>query len=81
MIPRIQSLAEGTLSMAKDRFKQTEIRMQLQILMGYIRYLGTNGSAGLATSTGIRASFVGKYYSKTYRLFKGLKQTHWCARL
>ena len=60
MLPRIRSLAEGALSMAKAGNKEMEIRMQLQLLLGYVRYLGSNGAANLASSTGVRDAFVGK---------------------
>lgn len=68
MIPRIQLLAVETLSMATG-YKHTEMRMQLQLLLGYIRCLGTDGSRALATSTSIRTSLIGKFASSyTYRI-------------
>ncbi|CAJ1935051.1 unnamed protein product [Cylindrotheca closterium] len=57
MIPRIQSLAGEALDMA-NAHKHTEMRMQLQLLTGYIRCLGTDGSVALAASMSIRASLV-----------------------
>jgi len=57
MMPRILSLAGETLSMANG-CKQTQMRMQLQLLKGYIRCLGTDGSVALAASRSMRASLV-----------------------
>jgi hypothetical protein len=59
MIQRIQALVEETTVLAQGA-KQVELQTQLQLIIGYIQTVGSDGSAALAACTGMHKSLVGR---------------------
>eukprot|EP00980_Cylindrotheca_fusiformis_P001321 scaffold333_cov133-Cylindrotheca_fusiformis.AAC.47 len=60
MIPRLQSLAEQTVVLAKGA-KTIQVQTQLQLLRGYISTVGSAVPAALATSTQMQKSLIGEW--------------------